>query len=712
MFVIFFFTFSSLLITNIAFALARVVTQSLKETKTMPKIILTAFTLPLLLLFAPADIHSGNSAPNKSPANQNQSGTLQKMIVASGTVTMDIDLNRINGISSTTGKLETAPSRNLSELRFAVAPNSFVPILVFNNVLRGPEPGSMGLVPQDSLALPGALTASLKRLAIEKLGRSDRFDMAVRDAMSGFVFFNIEGNLYDYDASAQLLSIQGGRLLISKEFASALGRRADAGVAVGKISVGAAMQPIEITQLVNGKTKSVVMPPLRGAAGADTPTLVPGPDVIVGEIESVVQFGSAGTQVGLAAGTDSCNNGDQPVDWFQLPNTDHPVVPQNLYRMSGGANNNERFEQVGHSWMKHTFFALEGDVCGLGCNTSGCGTGSHLCPGCSDPYDASLNGDQNQIGSRAWVNPFTGSFPSNADDHSGHNHDGVSHRIRVEVDDLNTTLNPGATYFGEAAYISPHEYTWCQTHPGECNMYNNVSYRQFSVSGTTNFTFSPVAPTVRMQPAIMAWAATGAIVNQIQPDPGNDGVWFIGYKVINPTPGVWHYEYALYNENLDRSIQSFSVPLGAGVNISNIGFHAPPQEPGWANDGTFNSQGYSSAPWDVTQDAGSISWNCETFAQNQNANAVRFGTLYNFRFDADQPPQTANATVGFFKTGSPITVAIRAPAGGTPTPTPTPTATATPTPTPTPTPTSTPRPSPTPRSSPPSRPRPTPPPRP
>ena len=27
----------------------------------------------------------------------------------------------------------------------------------------------------------------------------------------------------------------------------------------------------------------------------------------------------------------------------------------------------------------------------------------------------------------------------------------------------------------------------------------------------------------------------------------------MGYKVTNPTPGVYHYEYAVYNENLDRS---------------------------------------------------------------------------------------------------------------------------------------------------------------
>src|SRR5262249_17411307 len=156
--------------------------------------------------------------------------------------------------------------------------------------------------------------------------------------------------------------------------------------------------------------------------------------------------------------------------------------------------------------------------------------------------------------------------------------------------------------------------------------------------------------TVRTKPAIMAWADTGAAVTQVQPDPGNDGFWLMGYKVTNPTIGVWHYEYALYNQNLDRSIQSFIVPLRPGVNLSNIGFHPSPQEPGWANDGTFNNQGYSSMSWAVTQASDSITWNSETVLQNPNANAIRFGTLYNFRFDADQPPQSASATVGYFKT--------------------------------------------------------------
>jgi hypothetical protein len=242
-------------------------------------------------------------------------------------------------------------------------------------------------------------------------------------------------------------------------------------------------------------------------------------------------------------------------------------------------------------------------------------------------------------------------------------------------------------------------------------MFNNASYQQQSVSGgPTNFSFGAAGPTVREQPAVEAW--TGATVTQIEPDHGNDGIWFMGYKVTNPSAGVWHYEYALYNQNLDRAIQSFTVPVGAGVNISNVGFHMPPQQPGFAHDGTVGDAGYSSTPWDVAQDASSITWSTETFATNQNANAIRFATLYNFRFDADEPPQTTEATIGFFKTGDPMTVEIQAPSGGVVTPTPTPTVSPTPPPSPTPTPTPTvsptPRPTPTPRGTPAPRVRPTP----
>src|SRR5206468_5807838 len=211
----------------------------------MSKLRFIGFVLPLFLLFASpyASAPKAFGAAKKTLQGQGQTGTLQKMIVENGSVTMDLDLNRLNGISFALARPAT--------LQFTVAANSFFTILVFNDLLRGPEEGSMTLIPAAGVnapaySLPAALSGSLKQLVLEKLPSGQQFDLAVRDAKTSFTFFNIEGHQYDYDANANLLSIHGGRLLISNEFANALGRPADAGLAVGKISVGATMQPIEV----------------------------------------------------------------------------------------------------------------------------------------------------------------------------------------------------------------------------------------------------------------------------------------------------------------------------------------------------------------------------------------------------------------------------------------------------------------------------------
>jgi len=304
------------------------------------KTTLTGVVVPILVLLASLNLGSANSAIKENENRFGETGTLQKMIVENGSVTMQLDLNGLNG----SGSLVARPVM----LLFAAAPNSFFPILIFNDLLRGIEPGSMALAfrgsssggvnflaqsygDQDAAGynLPAPLRTSLKRLTLEKLPPRQGFELAVRDSKTGFTFFNVKGPEYDYDAGARSFTITGGRLLLSKEFASALRMPLDAGSLVGTISVGAALQPVQIDRLVGGETKSMVMPPMQHAVGLEAPN--PGPDVIVGDIEDVEQFSApVGTQVGFAIGTDSCNNGDQPIDWFVLPNTDHPVVPQNL----------------------------------------------------------------------------------------------------------------------------------------------------------------------------------------------------------------------------------------------------------------------------------------------------------------------------------------------------------------------------------------------
>src|SRR5439155_20860857 len=136
-----------------------------KESTTMSKLTLAGFLLPLFLLFASPEASSSKAfgATKKAPEIQGQTGTLQKMIVENGSVTMDLDLNRLNGVSF-------APQQAVT-LQFTVAADSFFSILVFNDLLRGPEQGSMALIPAGVNApgynLPAALGVSLKELVVE-----------------------------------------------------------------------------------------------------------------------------------------------------------------------------------------------------------------------------------------------------------------------------------------------------------------------------------------------------------------------------------------------------------------------------------------------------------------------------------------------------------------------------------------------------------------
>ena len=206
----------------------------------MLKSTLTSFMLPLLLLLSSSSDNS--AAREKQKSTDIQSETVEKLIVASGSATMEVDLDRLNDAGSATEKSK------LETLRFALAPDSFFTIVVTNDVLRGLLPGSMGLIPQNTANLPALLNASFHQLVLEKKQSGEAYELVVRDSKSGFVFFNVEGHSYDYDASKHLFSIQDGRLLVSEEFAAGLGRPSEAGSVAGRISIAATMRAIEITR--------------------------------------------------------------------------------------------------------------------------------------------------------------------------------------------------------------------------------------------------------------------------------------------------------------------------------------------------------------------------------------------------------------------------------------------------------------------------------
>lgn len=360
-----------------------------------------------------------------------------------------------------------------------------------------------------------------------------------------------------------------------------------------------------------------------------------GPDVIVWDLSGLEHWGGQQGKQAYSVGTVSCNIGDEPLLWVGSTN-EHPVIAQNMYRLKDG-----RFEQIGMSWLKWAFVSVNGSACGSCINP---GTGSLLGVNCSDPYGAYLNGSQSRLGPRSVVNAFTGEFPAN------HAHPGsgvLSGRLQVLDSDLDPAGNPGALYFVEGQYVAPDD-------SDAGNLHNNATHRQIWVQGGYDITFSRPgggqSQNVRMAPGIEAWAAVDSTVQLMTIDVPDEGRLYLGWKPTHLGGALWNYEFALFNMNSDRSVGSFEVAVPDGTQLSNIGFH----------DVDYHSgEPYTNTDWTSTTTSIAVRWATEPYAVNPDANALRWSTVYNFRFDAEVPPaQIREVTLGLFKPGTPAALTV------------------------------------------------------
>ncbi|MEM7453011.1 MAG: hypothetical protein AAF456_01530 [Planctomycetota bacterium] len=351
-----------------------------------------------------------------------------------------------------------------------------------------------------------------------------------------------------------------------------------------------------------------------------------GPDVIVGSIPSIRRWGSVGNQTSFSIGTTSCNIGDADMDWISQSNI-HPVISQNVYRVKDG-----RIEQLGMSWLKHGFAVAAGSLCGSCTDPAG----NYLAPGCSDPYGSGLNGSQGRLGPRSEVNAATGFFPwPHTDLPSTGTLDG---RIIVDNDDIDPSQNPNAVYFVESQYIHPQD-------AAAGNGLNNASYRRAIVeTNPFDIEVDPTSGTVREEPAINAWKAIHPDVQLYNVDIPGDGRVIVGVRVLQTGNG-FHTEVAIQNLNSHRSVGSINVDCGSG-NVSSPGF----------TDVDYQHEPYTGTNWAPSMAGSEIEWATDTFANDEDANAIRWNTLYSFWFDSDECPRTL--TLGVFRPGTPTEMTI------------------------------------------------------
>lgn len=372
------------------------------------------------------------------------------------------------------------------------------------------------------------------------------------------------------------------------------------------------------------------------AASAASGTLA-GPDLIIADMQDITHWTGAGPVDGFRAysfGLRPCNIGDQAASWFGS-NAAHPVIVQNLFRIADG-----RIQQIGLGSAWHGFRALQQNFCGP-CQPGG--DIDHLGIGCSSLESATIMGTISGMGRRSQVNASTGVFPyppaplgcSGA----------ICARLRVASADLET---PGAVYVAESQIVQFED-------AASGNDANNASHRTITFNGLGGAAFTgPLAQAA----AMYAWRDHG--FGQNTPDPlvnievvdiPDDGVVLVGSRAHNIGGGVWRYNIAVQNLTSDRGVRSLSIFMGADPSPSNFEFH----------DVDYHSgEPYDGAEWQLNVGGASFQWRCaQDFAENPNANAVRWGTMYTFSWESAATPWILGFGMGLFKPGPNGSIAVQ-----------------------------------------------------
>ncbi|HEX2838468.1 MAG TPA: hypothetical protein VHN77_10105 [Phycisphaerales bacterium] len=376
-----------------------------------------------------------------------------------------------------------------------------------------------------------------------------------------------------------------------------------------------------------------------------------GADIVYTSVTGVTTYGPVSGKYAYALGSWTCNIGDLPVEWNIAGMNGAPGLAMNIYRIHDG-----RLVQLGQSFVKHSCCAAEGPGCAteagqsMTCTTTAGST--ELGIGCLDSYSSSYNGGQSRLGPKSAVNPWTGVFGT----YSTGLGDAIFKRCQVNQTDMSSVSFPGAQWIAEGVYVSTRD-----AQSGNRN--NNASYRLVTNAGN-GATLTPTGAQFLGKPAIQAWRDHGlganvpdTSVTVSQADVPGEGRYWFACKTRNNGNGTWRYEYAVFNLSSEVAGGSISIPVPAGVTVSNWGFNAPTNHSG---------EIYNNDQWVFARNAGDVTFaTAQTYAAFPNANALRWGSMYNFWFDASTAPAagTQNATLGLFKPSTPssISLAVSAP---------------------------------------------------
>lgn len=370
------------------------------------------------------------------------------------------------------------------------------------------------------------------------------------------------------------------------------------------------------------------------AAQANT---IPGLDIRLSNMRELAVMGRTGTYPaglnGISFETTVCNEGTVDVPWFAPMNPNHPLISFLVASVR-----DDRIVQLSNRpYVKHGFFAVNGNGCSATCMRPGGTLGEYLGVGCSDTYATFNNGDSYYLGPPDEVDPWLGTWtrrcslfdrgfpdvgsPANCDGRRSLTHDGGGRlgpvETRVQVSDADLIL--GGTLCYQANYLVEGM--------AESVRGNSLGSRTFRASWTG--TRWNLVPTSGLFPgSVLSRWPDAFLRSSVEGDI--DGRVYVAVKVTGPDEGFYHYEYALHNRDHATGIGTVRIPICFAARVRGFGFRDFDQDPSndWVGVKT-NAIEFSSA-------TSPLLWN----------------TITNLWFDSDAAPAEIDLALTAFGAGS------------------------------------------------------------
>ena len=334
-------------------------------------------------------------------------------------------------------------------------------------------------------------------------------------------------------------------------------------------------------------------------------------------------------EIAMSVANFICNSGSVDIPWQAAMNENHPIFAFLFTRLS----DNRMVQISDRSFCKHAFISVNGNhgPCTPCYNPH---NGTIMGVGCADIYGASTNASRFWLAPADEVNPWLGTWTSagsyfdrgDPDVGPPMNSDGV----RSLTETMTTVWMMGHTknrvLIKERELVVPDSEFYYMTqlvHQGEhvSRRHNNLMSRGLDMYWNGVAWLENDHGPVMQGTVLHRWP--GATIN-LGGNGTDDGRVAVAVKVTGPRDGKWHYEYAVHNIDNNRGIASFRLPVCPQATVENIGFRD-------IDSDSLNE-------WSATVSGNEIAWSAPP------NNSLGWNMLFNFWFDSDAAPNSANAT--------------------------------------------------------------------